>query len=232
MAGVYGAAYFTPAALDAAVRDFDRANLRRGRFAAAQLWKLTSINGRYIELGQLLAPFLGDVEAVIPYSLVQVYRHIEAFRLPTREQQPGTVFVPAWAEEVRGMPVRYLQAGTLREHMGRMPARATSRGYVNVRIEVPIDHLFDTAWMRRFRAPWPMVRVNGLTETHPALARLVERTAATNFAIQNNAVDQRARVIARRRRMAAQHGLQVDAEGRLIPDGNVVFAPNDSDSDV
>ena len=228
---IYGAAFFGPAALDAAVRNLDQVNLRRGQYAAAQLWKLTNVGGYHLPLGDMIAPYLGDVEAVIPYALVQVFRHIEAFRLPTREQQPGTVFVPAWAEEVRGMPVRYLQAGTLREHMRRMPARATSRGYVNVRIEVPIDHLFDAAWMRRFRAPWPMVRVNGLTETHPALARLVERTAATNFAIQNNAVDQRARVIARRRRMAAQHGLQVDENGRLVPDGRVVFAPNDSDSE-
>ena len=77
-----------------------------------------------------------------------------------------------------------------------------------------------------------MVSTRGGSEVHPALQRLTERTAATNFAIRNNTIDQRTRVIARRRRLAAQHGLQVDAEGRLVPDGNVVIAANDSDSDV
>ena len=69
-------------------------------------------------------------------------------------------------------------------------------------------------------------------QPHPALARLVDRSAATNFAIRNNALDQRARQIARRRRLAAQHGIQLDHNGMLIPNGNVVIGANDSDSDV
>ena len=227
---VYSAAFFAPAALDNAVAELGQANLRRGRYAAAQLWKLTNICGYHLPLGGMIAPYLGDVEAVTPYSLVQVFRHIEAFRLPTQEATPGVILVPAWAEEVRGMPVRYLQVGALRERRGRMPLRATRRGYVDVGIEVRVEPLFNAAWIRRFGATWPMVSTRGVVEVHPALTRLVERTAATNFAIR--AIDQRARVIARRRRLAAQHGLQVDAEGRLIPDGNVFFAPNDSDSDV
>ena len=130
------------------------------------------------------------------------------------------------------MPVRYLQVGTLREHVGRMPVRATRRGYVDVGVWVTIDHLFNAAWMRRFGAQWPMTITSTGPQPHPTLARLIERSAITNFAIQNNTIDQRARVIARRRRLAAQHGLQVDAEGRLVPDGNVVIGANDSDSDV
>ena len=228
---VYGAAFFAPGALDAAVLALDQPSLRRGRYAAAQLYKLVNVAGYHLDLAELLAPFLGDVEALIPYHLVQVYRHIEAFRMPTREQHPNTVYVPVWAEEVRGMPVRYLQVGTLREHTRIMPARATSRGYVDVRVPVAIDNLFNTAWIRRFGSAWPMVSARGGSEVHPALQRLTERTAATNFAIRNNALDQRARQIAHRRRLAARDGIQVDDNGMPIPDGNVVIA-NDSDSDV
>ena len=229
---VYGAAFFAPAALDNAVAELDQANLRRGRYAAAQLWKLTNICGYHLPLGGMIAPYLGDVEAVTPCSLIQIFRHLDAFRLPTQEATPGVILVPAWAEEVRGMPVRYLQVGTLRERRGRMPLRATRRGYVDVGIEVRVEPLFNTAWIRRFGATWPMVSTRGVVEVHPALTRMVERTAATNFAIRNNALDQRARQIARRRRLAAQHGIQVDDNGRLVPDGNVVIGANDSDSDV
>ena len=133
------------------------------------------------------------------------------------------------------MPVRYLQAGTMREHVGRMPARATRRGYIDVRIEVRIDPLFSTAWMQRFRAEWPLVFTRAGFHPHPTLNRMIERTAAANFTIRNNTVNQRARVVGRRMRLAQQHGLRVDENGRLIPDGRVVFAPNvapnDSDSE-
>ena len=213
---IYGNAFFGPARLDAAVADLGRVDLRRGRYAAAQLWKVTSVGGRHLDLAELIAPYLGDVEAVIPYHLVQVYRHIDAFRMPTREQHPNTVYVPVWAEEVRGMPVRYLQVGTLREHTRIMPMRATSRGYVDVRVPVAIDNLFNAAWIRRFGSAWPMVSTRGGSEVHPALQRLTERTAATNFAIRNNTIDQRTRVIARRRQLAAQHGMRVDHRGRVV----------------
>jgi hypothetical protein len=39
---------------------FDVVSLRRGRYAAAQLWKLASIKGVYLSLADLVAPFLGD----------------------------------------------------------------------------------------------------------------------------------------------------------------------------
>ena len=227
---IHGAAFFAPGALDAAVAAFDQPSLHRGRYAAAQLWKVTSVGGRHLDLGELLAPYLGDVEAVTPYPLVQVFRHLDTFRMPTREQN-GIVCVPAWAEEVRGMPVRYLQVGTMREHVGRMPARATRRGYIDVRIEVRIDPLFSTAWMQRFAADWPIVYMNNEYAVHPALERMTERTAATHFAIRNNTLNQRARVVGRRMRLAQQHGLRVDENGRLIPDGRVVIAPNDDDSE-
>ena len=213
---VYGDLFFAPAALDAAVAAFDQPSLRRGRFAAAQLWKLTSVNGRYIELGQLLAPFLGDVEAVIPYPLVQVYRHLDAFRMPTRERN-GQVDVPVWPEEVRGMPVRYAvnveNGNELRR--GRMMARATRSGYIDVYVEVRMDPLFARAWARRFRADWPIVWEHGEYSVHPALERMTNTTAATHFAIRTHNLERRAYWLERRRQLAAQHGMRVDRRGRV-----------------
>ena len=226
---IYGDAFYNAARLDAAAAELGRVSLRRGRYAPAQLWKLTSISGRYIELGQMLAPLLGDVEAVVPYELIQVFRHLEAFRMPTRQQQPNVIHVVAWAEEVRGMPARYFQVGDLRERAAVMPRNATRNGYADVRVPVTVNHLFNAAWMRRFHAEWPMVLAHGVVEAHPALERLIATTAATNFAIMNHMTDRRTREINRRRRQAAQYGLQVDDNGRLIP--NVVINANDADSD-
>ena len=223
-------AAFDAARLDAAVAELGQVSLRRGRFAAAQLYKITNVGGHYLPLGDMIAPYLGDVVAVVPHSLVQVYQHIEAFRLPTREQN-GSVDVPVWAEEVRGMPVHYFQVGTLRERIGVLPRNATRNGFANVRVHVAFDQLFNTAWMRRFRAERPMVLAHGEVSTHPALDRLVAVTAATNFSIRNHMIDRRTREINRRRRMAAQHGLRVDENGRLLPGGGAVFG-NDSDSDA
>jgi hypothetical protein len=214
---VYGDLFFDQAALNAAVAAFDQPSLRRGRFAAAQLWKLTSVGGRHLDLGELLAPFLGDVEAVIPYPLVQVFRHLDTFRMPTREHN-GQVDVPVWPEEVRGMPVRYAvnveNGNELRR--GRMMARATRRGHIDVFVEVRMDPLFSAAWTRRFRAQWPIVFANGEYSVHPALERLAEQTAATHFAIRTHNLDQRNRWLERRRQLAAQHGMRVDHRGRVV----------------
>ena len=57
---LYGDTFFAPAAMQAAVAAFDQPSLRRGRYAAAQLWKATSVGGRHLDLGELLAPFLGE----------------------------------------------------------------------------------------------------------------------------------------------------------------------------
>jgi hypothetical protein len=214
---VYGVNFFGIANLDAAIVAFDQPSLRRGRFAAAQLYKVTSVNGRYLPLGDMIAPYLGDVEAAVPYHLLQVYRHLDAFRLPTRERN-GLVDVPVWAEEVRGMPVRYAvnveNGNELRR--GRMMARATRRGYIDVVVEVEIDPLFSTAWMQRFRAEWPMVFTPAGFHPHPALHRLIEQTATVNFAIRNHNIAQRGRWLERRRRLAAEAGMRVDRRGRVV----------------
>ena len=214
---VYGLNFVGIANLDAAVASFDRPSLRRGRFAAAQLWKVTSVNGRYLPLGDMLAPYIGDVEALVPYHLLQVYRHLDAFRMPTQEIN-GQVDVPVWPEEVRGMPVRYVvnvENGN-EQRRGRMMARATRNGYIDVNVEVDIDPLFSTAWTRRFRANWPMVVTHGELSVHPALERMVYSTAATHFAIRNHNRDRRAFWLARRRRLAAEAGMRVDRRGRVV----------------
>jgi hypothetical protein len=213
---VYGVHYFGIAHLDNAIAELGRVSLRRGRFAAAQLYKVTSINGRYLPLGDMIAPFLGDVESVVPYHLLQVYRHLDAFRLPMRERN-GLVDVPVWAEEVRGMPVRYavnVENGH-DQRRGRMMTRATRRGYVDVVVEVEIDPLFSTAWMQRFRAEWPMVFTRAGFRPHPALDRLIEQTATVNFAIRDHNIRRRGYWLERRRRMAAEMGLRVDRRGRV-----------------
>ena len=214
---VYGDAFFGAARLDAAVAAFDQPSLRRGRFAAAQLWKVTTVHGRYLPLGDMVAPYLGDVEAVVPYHLIQVYRHLDAFRMP-RRQHDNQLDVPVWAEEVRGMPVRYAvnveNGHDLRR--GRMPARATRRGHIDVFVEVRVDPLFSTAWMRRFRAEWPIVYMNAEYAVHPALERLVEQTAATNFEIRTYSLEQRNRWLERRRQLAAQYGMRVDRRGCVV----------------
>ena len=210
-------AVFGNAMLDAEVLALDRPSLRRGRFAASQLWKVDSLCGRYFPLAEHLAPFIGDVEAVTPYPLIQVYRHLDAFRLPTSEVEPGMVLVPVRAEEVRGMPVRYavnVENGH-DQRRGRMMARATRRGYIDVFVEVRIDPPFTAAWMRRFRSTWPMTSTPTGLEVHRALARLVDRTGATNFAIRDYNRGRRGYWLARRRRMAAEIGLRVDRRGRV-----------------
>ena len=52
-------------------------------------------------------------------------------------------------------------------------------------------------------------------EVHPALARLADRTVATNFEIRDYNRGRRGYWLARRRRMAAEIGLRVDRRGRL-----------------
>ena len=222
---VYGVHFFGIAHLDNAIAELGRVSLRRGRFAAAQLWKLTNVGGYHLPLGDMIAPYLGDVEAVVPYHLVQVYRHLDAFRLPTREHNEQ-VDVPVWPE-VRGMPVRYavnVENGH-DQRRGRMMARATRRGYIDVFVEVRIDPLFSTAWTQRFRAEWPMVFTSTGFHPRPALHRLIEQTAATNFAIRNHDIEWRAYWLARRRRMAAEMGLRVDRHGRV----RNAFDESDSD---
>ena len=215
---IYGAAFFEAARFNEAVRDLDRVDLRRGRYAAAQLYKVNNIGGHYLPLGDMIAPYLGDVESVVPYPLIQIYRHLDAFRIPTRSPSNAQTHVLAWAEEVRGMPVDYFLVNRLLFRNGRMPRKATRNGYSNVRITVTDEALalFNNAWTFRFNAEWPMIMRRGDLMPHPALDRLVARAAGTNFAHRNHFLDRRELEIARRRRQAARLGMRVNRNGVLL----------------
>jgi hypothetical protein len=195
-------------------------SLRRGRFHAAQLWKLDSIKGHYLPLGEMLAPYLGDVEAVVPYQLVQVYRHINTFRVPIMED--GMFLVPVWPEEVRGMPVRYVVNADNGhgQRRGRMMARATRRGYIDVFVEVRIDPVFMASWTQKFNETWPMVRTTVSNAFHPSLDCLIENTFRVHMAIINHNENRRRYWLARRTRMAAELGLRVDRHGRVRGDSS------------
>ena len=213
----HGVRFFGMPNLDAAIAELGQVSLRRGRFAAAQLWKVTSVNGRYLPLEDMIAPYLGDVEALVPYHIIQVYRHLDAFRLPTRERN-GLVDVPVWAEEVRNMPVRYavnVENGR-DQRRGRMPRNATRRGHIDVNVEVEVGAFFSIAWMQLFHAEWPMVLTREGFRPHPALARMIEQTAAARFAINDHNVSQRGRWLQRRRRLAAEAGMRVNRRGVVV----------------
>ena len=114
------------------------------------------------------------------------------------------------------MPVHYYQIGMLQERFGVMPNRASCNGYANVRINVNFENLFNMAWTFKYNAERPMIYHNGATAVHPALERLVTRTAEVNFTIRNHLFDRRAAEIARRGRQAARLGLRVDRNGHLL----------------
>ena len=198
----------------------DAPSVRRGRYQAAQLWKLNNINGRYLPLGEMVAPYLGDVESVVPYPLIQIYRHLDAFRIPTRSVNNNETHVLAWAEEVRGMPVDYFLTNRLLFRSGRMPRNATRNGYSNVRIRVTDEALalFNNAWTFRFNAEWPMIRRRYSVIPHPTLERLIYRAAGFNFAHRQHFLDRRLQEIERRRRRAAQLGLRLNR--RLVMVGH------------
>ena len=140
----------------------------RGRYAAAQLEKLTTVNGHFLPLGELLAPYLGDVEDLMPNSWVRVFRRLGAFRVPYHVGK-RTRF-PVYAEEVRGETVVFQTATSPRWVRRRMACDATRKNYWCVAVDIPREVLFLYGWERRFGAPWPMTRRG----VHPGLARLVK----------------------------------------------------------
>jgi hypothetical protein len=160
----------SPAALRvAAIRAlpaFD-AELRRGRYAAAQLWKLTAVKGHYLPLGDLIAPYLGDAEAVVPYDWLQIFRRLGAFRRPVISVD---VAFHVYAEEVRGMTVKYATRAGSRN--GRMPDDASRLQHFDVAIVIPRNDDFLNAWRTRFGVAWPMVRSD---ECHPLIEGLLLR---------------------------------------------------------
>ena len=181
-----------------AVVALDAYSLRRGRYAAAQLHKVVEVRGHYLPLGELLAPFLGDVEALMPHSWVRVFRRLASFRAP--HHVGGQTRFHVYAEEVRGMMVVCQTPTSMPRWLRRrMPRNATRRGYFGVSVEVPREVGFLNAWERRFGAPWPMVRGG----VHPGLVRLVENSALTMHQLKCHYMFRHMEVEENRRRLAA-----------------------------
>ena len=186
----------------------DASSLRRGRYAAAQLDKVAVVNGHFLPLGVMIAPFLGDVEGLVPNSWVRVFRRLGTFRVP--HHVGGQTRFPVYAEEVRGMMVVFQTATSMPRWLRRrMPRNATRNAYLGVSVEVPREVLFLDAWERRFGAPWPMARGG----VHPGLARLVDNSALTMHQLKFHYMIRRSEVEENRRRLAA--GLPVDSDDEL-----------------
>ena len=175
----------------------DASSLRRGRYAAAQLYKLEAVHGHYLPLGELLAPYLGDVEALMPHAWVRVFRRLASFRVP--EHVKGRTRFPVYADEVRGMMVLYHKATSTRCVRRRMPHNAARRDYLRVSVELRRDVIFLDAWAARFGAPWPMARGG----VHPGLVRLVDNSALTMHQLKFHFTIRRSEIEENRRRLAA-----------------------------
>ena len=176
----------------------DACNVHRGRYAAAQLDKLTTVNGHFLPLGAMVAPYLGNVEDLVPKSWVQVFRRLGAFRVPYHTGR-RTRF-PVYAEEVRGATAVYKTAATMRWWTRRrMPHDAVRRDYWCVAVDIPREVLFLYGWERRFGAPWPMTRRG----VHPGLARLVQNSELIMHQLKMRSMFRHMEVEDNRRRLAA-----------------------------
>ena len=175
----------------------DACSLRRGRYAAAQLDKVVAVNGHFLPLGVMIAPYLGDVEALVPHGWVRVFRHLASFRVP--EHVEGRTRFPAYADEVGGMMVLYQKATSTRRVRRRMPHNAARKDYARVDVELRRDVIFLDAWAARFGAPWPMTRGG----VHPGLARLVQNSDLIMHQLKMHSMFRRMEVEENRRRLAA-----------------------------
>ena len=187
---------------------FTAVDLRRGRYAPAQLWKLTSIGGVGLNLADLVAPFIGDVYAVVPPELVALCRHLN--RLAILREVPQNIHqmrVRVFADEVVGMVVHYTTVGAFpRAIVGVLPPTAGIFDYFCTEVRfAPLD--FEADWEEHFGVQWPMVRHNGHREIHPALVELWARAVEIEgLIVQNN----------ERRLEAAHHGyVQRNVPARL-----------------
>ena len=151
---------------------------RTGPYAAAQLWKLDNIHGRYIDLCGHIAPYLGDPTDLVPEEWLRVFRFLNRFT-------PPQIFVGwlearfnVFVEDVRGtgMLVLYRSRGRSdHDTLGAIRSNGTRRGYYHVRIiaEPRMDFMDD--WRVKYGSYWPTVLVNGVPVIHPGLEGLFDR---------------------------------------------------------
>ena len=179
---------------------FDAVDLRRGRYAAAQLWKLTSVKGVYLDLGELIAPFLGDVHAVIPRDILILSQRLGRLAIPREiPRNIRQVRVRVFADEVAGewdLPVHYTTVQVFPNSItGVLPRTAGIFDHFCTEIRFTPPLAFEADWEERFGTDWPLVRRDGHLEIHPALVQLWARSIdVEGLIVQNN-----------ERRLAAAH---------------------------
>ena len=175
-----------------AARDFNAVDLRRGRYTAAQLWKLATVKGVYLELGELVAPFLGDVYTVIPHDIVVLSRRLNRLAIPREiPRNIRQVRVRVFADEVSDewdLPVRYTTVQAFPNAIvGVLPPTAGIFDHFCTEIRFTPPLAFEADWEERFGVDWPMVRVDGHLEIHPALVELWARAVEIEgLIVQNN----------------------------------------------
>ena len=175
-----------------AARDFNAVDLRRGRYAAAQLWKLATVKGVYLELGELVAPFLGDVYAVVPHDIAVLSRRLGRLAIPREiPRNIQQVRVRVFADEVAGewdLPVQYTTVQDFpNARRGVLPRTAGIYDHFCAEIRFTPPLAFEADWEERFGVEWPMVRVDGHLEIHPALVELWARAVdIEGLIVQNN----------------------------------------------
>ena len=204
-----------PAVLKSALKP--EAMSRTGPYAAAQLWKLDTISGRYIDLGALIAPFLGDPTELVPEEWLRVYRFINRFVPPLVLFRLRQARFHVFVEEVRGTGIQVLyRSRAHHDHdvQRAIPHNGTRNGYWHIDLvaEPRADWLDD--WRARHGAFWPNVVLNNEVVTHPALENLNNRSRAMARAWVMQSSQHRER--ARRRELAieAQRPIRWYMEGR------------------
>ena len=170
---------------------FDTVCLRRGPYAAAQVWKLTNVRGVYLDLGELIAPFLGDVYSLLPRDIIILSQRLERLAVPREiPRNIRQVRVRVFADEVAGewdLPVHYTTVQDFPNAViGVLPPTAGIYDQFCAEIRFTPALEFEADWEERFGVEWPLVRHGGHQEIHPALVRLWARTVEVEGLIVEN----------------------------------------------
>jgi hypothetical protein len=170
---------------------FDTVCLRRGPYAAAQLWKLTNVRGVYLDLGELIAPFLGDVYSLLPRDIIILSQRLERLAVPREiPRNMRQVRVRVFADEVAGewdLPVHYTTVQDFPNAViGVLPPTAGIYDQFCAEIRFTPPLAFEADWEERFGVEWPLVRRDGHQEIHPALVQLWMRTVEVEGLIVEN----------------------------------------------
>ena len=155
---------------------------RTGPYAAAQLWKLDNIHGRYFNLAGHIAPFLGDPTELVPEEWLELYRNTGRFVLPGLIAGMPAKF-NVFAEDARGTG-RLVWTCTRSNPMPTLrtiPRNGTRRGYYKIQFEIAEPEEFLDDWHERWGTCWPLVVDNGEAVVHPAFEGIYKRAWEVNL---------------------------------------------------